>query len=101
MFCIGDCKHGRKDEGDMIRCCLCAAWFHEECLGLQPHDRGVFPCLSCRNINSRVDELGQHVKMLMDMVNNVTKLLHTTHTKYEEEKVKMVEDQAVLVKENN
>ena len=33
-LCSEMCKYGRRDEGDMTRCCLCAGWYHEECVGM-------------------------------------------------------------------
>ncbi len=34
LYLVEDCRKGRKDTGDMIRCCMCAQWFHFECLNL-------------------------------------------------------------------
>lgn len=34
QHCIDGCKHGSQNGGDMIRCCLCARWYHTKCLDL-------------------------------------------------------------------
>ena len=51
-LCIPGCKHKKgKSGGDMIRCCLCARWFHGKCLELSADDMGgVWACFSCRRL---------------------------------------------------
>ena len=53
LTCHKNCKHERserpKPNVKMIQCCLCATWFHYECVGLKKNDIvGVWPCPSCR-----------------------------------------------------
>ena len=98
--CISECKHGRSDKGEMIRCCLCAVWYHEDCLGLQEHDRGVWPCPSCRKLNSRVEDLSQNMGTLIKMITDIKAILTTTNAKDEEEKARLLSENATLVKEN-
>ena len=35
--CTGDCKYDGRDEeyGDMIECCLCKKWYHQDCVGIK------------------------------------------------------------------
>ena len=61
LHCTAECKHGGSEKGDMIRCCLCATWYHEVCVDLKEHDRGVWPCPSCRQLNSRVEDMAKNV----------------------------------------
>ena len=84
----------------MVRCCLCATWFHEDCLGLDIHDRGVWPCFACRQLNKKVDELGNNFTTLMNMVSDMNKLLTTVNAKHQEEKSKIVEENLMLSNEN-
>ena len=102
LYCVNECKHGRLDTGDaaMIRCCLCANWYHEDCLGIQPHDRGVWPCPSCRNLNSRVELIMNNVGSLMTMVSDLTNLLKETNKRHQEENNKLTEKNTTLSQEN-
>ena len=46
------------DTTDMISCCLCAGWFHTECVGLNKNDSdGVWPCLTCRNMFKEIQKV--------------------------------------------
>ena len=96
LFCVNECKHGRldTDDGAMIRCCLCANWYHEDCLGKQPHDRGVWPCPSCRNLISPVELIMNNVSLLVTMVSDLTNLLKETNKRHEEENNKLTEKTA-------
>ena len=31
-YCITTCKHDRSGSGDMVRCCMCFHWYHEDCV---------------------------------------------------------------------
>ncbi len=33
-MCTDTCKHKGEEAGEMTRCCLWAAWYHEECVGI-------------------------------------------------------------------
>ena len=30
--------HSGRNKGEMIRCCLCANWFYEDCVGIKSED---------------------------------------------------------------
>ena len=100
LHCVPDCKHGRRCTGDMMRCCLCATWYHEDCLGLKEEDRGVWPCPSCRRLNNRVEEMAKNITALMEMVSQMNQLLHTSSHKHKDEIQKMMEAKTKLEKEN-
>ena len=51
IACISLCKHRGGDKGDTVRCCLCAAWFHELCVGITTDvDGGSGPAPVAANI---------------------------------------------------
>ena len=65
----------------MTRCCLCAGWYHEECVGITTDaDRGgggVWPCPECRLTSSRVLGLVETVNLLVQMVGDLKVKLYT------------------------
>ena len=64
-YCTDDCGKGRKDTGDMIRCCMCAQWFHLECLNLNKAEAtGVWPCLDCRVLGGKVKNITKSLQMI-------------------------------------
>ncbi len=66
IYCTDSYKHKRKEQGSMIRCCLCAVWCHEDCVGIKTvDDRGVWPCPECRQISSREKLLTGAVEELL------------------------------------
>ena len=32
IHCLEHCRHGQSGDGDMIRCCMCFRWLHEQCV---------------------------------------------------------------------
>ena len=98
--CIPECKHRGASSGPMIRCCLCAKWYHEDCLSLTEDDHGVWPCPVCRQINTRVENLSGNVSSILDMVSEIRRILLSHQTKYEGEISKLKEDNGKLLQEN-
>ena len=80
LYYVNECKHGHLYTGDdaLIRCYLCANYYYEGCLGIQPHDRRIRPCRSCRNY-SRVELIMNNVSNVMTMVSDLTNLLIGTN----------------------
>ncbi len=69
---ILQCKHKHREANEMIRCCMCAVWFHEECVGINSEaEHGVWPCPECRQLTTRVTSLIQQATNL----NNLTEQL--------------------------
>ena len=74
-ICLKECKLKNKKNIDYIRCCLCAQWYHDKCVGISPGETiGVWPCPNCRNMASdlkymreSLDKLTSHVKDLLKM----------------------------------
>ena len=79
-LCIPGCKHKKdKSGGDMIRCCLCARWFHGKCLELSADDMGsVWPCFSCRRLGADLQHTNTKVDTLSDNVERICTLLRET-----------------------
>ena len=66
--------------GHMIRCCLCANWCHEACVGIESEaDRGVlWPCPECRKLSSRLGTVLDLVTNLTAVIATLTERLDTT-----------------------
>ena len=72
LTCLANCKHERSAEPidgvDMLQCCVCATWFHYDCVGLKEDDAvGVWPCLSCRLIPSQISLMKQEISTLLSI----------------------------------
>ena len=85
--CVPECKHRGRDKGAMIRCCLCATWFHEKCVNITTDaDRGgIWPCPECRLISLRVVGLVETVNKLTGLVDVLTDKLHILESVRENE----------------
>ena len=58
--CLPKCKFNRKETvgQDMIKCCLCMIWFHDNCVGLEDDSEStIWHCPSCRNLPNSVASL--------------------------------------------
>ena len=72
-LCVDQCKHKttRQQTQTMIRCCLCATWFHIECVGLAEDEAvGVWPCITCRLMPQQIISIQKNMASLLD--NNKT-----------------------------
>ena len=98
--CIPKCKHHGASLVPMIRCCLCAKWYHEDCLSLTEDKHGVWPCPVCRQINVHIENLSGNVSSILDMVSEIRRILHSHQTKYESEFSKLKEDNGKLLQKN-
>ncbi len=68
-------------EGDKIRCCGCATWFHEDCVEIElEEDRGVWPCPECRMTSA-------NVKSLMNSINDLVNLTEVISNRMNELKI--------------
>ena len=69
-YCITDCKHDNSNVGDMIRCCLCYQWCHEDCVNFDSkYDTSAWwLCHNCRGTNKRIATLEQTVSTLSNTV---------------------------------
>ena len=85
----------------MIRCCLCASWFHEECVGIQcDADRGgVWPCPECRQNGTRVKTLIGTIEGLVSAVRVIGEQLATSERERRDERIRTEERAMALRKE--
>lgn len=98
-FCIESCKKGRKDVGDMVRCCLCGQWFHPACLNLDSSEAvGVWPCLDCRRLNSKVTVIMDNMAQMTRMMTAVTNKLDKVQDSWDNEKEQLVKENSELRK---
>ena len=69
-YCIRDSKHEHSNTGDMIRCCLCYQWCHEDCVNFDPkYDTAAWwLCRNCRRSSKRIAVLEQNVLTLSNTV---------------------------------
>ena len=78
MHCSVNCKYGRRDAKDMVRCSLCYTWYHEDCIG-DHYSRNTYShwwlCIKCRQmpntlvtLNDTVLQLSGYVSQLIDKI---------------------------------
>jgi len=67
------CRHRQMETGDMIRCCLCMAWFHCNCVGSTAESANVWNCFSCRNLSKIVGKLSSGIEEIKCMLKDAMK----------------------------
>ena len=72
----------------MIRCCLCAVWFHEECVGIKSADDsgGLWPCGECRTTGTRLKSLVETVTQLVAAVADIGRQLTASEKARQDER---------------
>ena len=90
--CCDSCKINQKHRKkvDMIQCCFCMTWFHQQCVGIQKDDPiGIWLCLRCRsvptsvqneinNLRSDVTQLKTTAELILSSMNNLTTKLENS-----------------------
>ena len=101
-LCLDNCKYSGHHGGhDMVRCCSCAAWFHEKCISeTEEFVPGIWACFTCRRMPSQVAELSQKVVSLIDTVNALTRALAIVSANHEETLLKTTAIHDKLLSEN-
>jgi len=56
-LCVKSCKHDHKHSTDMLRCCMCMIWYHDDCVNEKDKNPGVWMCPDCRTLPSLVKEM--------------------------------------------
>ena len=76
--CNSQCKVGRTGEDDMIRCCLCFRWHHEQCItdGSAMKDTLWWICTPCRSLPLAMSALSV---TLVQMRDNMSQILETNN----------------------
>ena len=77
-LCGEQCKFDRKAAKrngrklDMIQCSVCAVWFHTECVDIKKDTPvGVWPCLACRQIPTKISEIAAALGSMDQLVASV------------------------------
>ena len=72
LHCMAQCKHGRSGDGDMIQCCLCFIWHHEDCVSTPVSKEDVWwVCPGCRTLSTSISTL---TTVVVDMQDKLSKL---------------------------
>ena len=74
-YCMEPCKHGRRDAADMVRCCICYNWFHEDCLDRDcapSHDATWWLCSCCRQMPQTIATLTTSINRLCGLVETLS-----------------------------
>ena len=76
-LCLVDCRHSRRETGQMLRCGMCCIWFHYDCVCEDPNIVGTWACLNCRctkdnlfYLRSDVETMKQALKLLINATTN-------------------------------
>ena len=77
-LCGEQCKFDRKAAKrngrklDMIQCSVCAVWFHTECVDIKKDTPvGVWPCLACRQIPTKISDIAAALGSMEQLVASV------------------------------
>ena len=72
--CIENCLyHGHHDNKDMVRCCQCASWVHNDCISQREEFvPGVWSCFRCRLVPTQVQDLVSSVAALTQLVTDLS-----------------------------
>ena len=57
QYCYEDWVNGRQYDCEVIQCCICMAWIHEECVLLDKHTAAVWTCKHCRRLPIQVEKI--------------------------------------------
>ena len=73
LYCLEHCRHGRSGDGDMIRCCMCFRWHHEQCVadGSIRQDTPWWLRPSCRSLPDTVRVMSKTIQSLQQSMNNM------------------------------
>ena len=72
--CKFDGKAGKRNgrKLDMIQCSVCAVWFHTECVDIKKDTPvGVWPCLACRQIPTKISDIAAALGSMDQLVASV------------------------------
>ena len=86
IYCSVDCKYGRRDAKDMVRCSLCYTWYNEDCVDNHYNhttDSHWWLCRNCRQmpntlvtLNDTVLQLSGYVSQLVDQNKILTEMVN-------------------------
>lgn len=82
LYCYPDCINGRKYDRDLIQCCICMLWVHEECAELDKHESLTWNCKHCRKLPETLIQIKQQMLDLQADFKNITSLNENLITMY-------------------
>ena len=66
------CMHACMIHTYMIQCSVCAIWFHTECVDIKKDTPvGVWPCLACRQIPTKISDIAAALGSMEQLVASV------------------------------
>ena len=73
-YCVDTCLyHGHHDNKEMVRCCHCASWMHNDCIAqTEEFFPGVWSCFRCRLVPVQVLDLTSSVTALTKLVQDLS-----------------------------
>ena len=100
--CMDECIYeGHHDNHDMVLCCLCASWFHVDCISKsEEYVPGFWPCFACRRMPSHVSELTQNINQLTTVVKTLTHSVSAMQKSFDE-RLNTKDEQLEKLKEEN
>ena len=107
-YCISSCTvQDQAANLDMVRCCLCARWYHLKCVSLPSDEVGVWPCPNCRNIAGEVQSTKHDIKNLTVTIDKLTEMMKVQSENYQavkrllETKIHNLEKENTTLEEKN
>ncbi len=81
----------------MIRCCLCAQWYHLECLNINKIEAtGVWPCLEYRKISANLKSVTDNMIKMTAIVESLTNKIDTLQSDAAQQKEELLKDNKEL-----
>ena len=74
QYCHEDCVNGRQYDREVIQCCICMAWIHEECALLDKHTAAVWTCKHCRRLPTQVEKIYTELSQVRKELSNICNL---------------------------
>ena len=91
QLCHAQCKLKWTETGDMIRCCLCFHWHHEQCVDEVDSKTTWWVCRPCRSLSSSVTVLSTMLAQQQDVLNQIMQTNATLVTSLHDLMAKNVE----------
>ena len=82
LFCLPTCKYERKSKKgnkqlDMIRCCLCMHWYHDDCVVIGDNRETTWNCESCRLMPSQISMLLNELRQMKSETQNTLRYIQS------------------------
>ena len=82
--CMPMCVYqGEQADKEMVQCCLCTRWYHNECVALDTNYESFWPCPYCRNISAELRTIKNNQRDFKDSLNFMRKTITKLHNSLE------------------